>query len=176
MEASRFAIPMRGPSRSRTRSKVARWLTAATRPDISAKTQMPTTPTMTTQPRERPNRAPTCALVTRSPMSTKPPIAVRMPRATSKTFFTASSPAHSASLLRLRWVLQIVLELFQRVGRLLQPVGQGVVPVAVAVDHRDARGRHQARRLVDLARDRLVALLLRSGRLPGPDGVTGLAD
>src|SRR3954454_5861417 len=153
MEASRFAIPMRGPSRSRTRSKVARWLTAATRPDISANTQMPTTPTMTTHPRDRPNRAPTWALVTRSPMSTKPPIAVRMPSATSKTFFTASP-------LGLGWVLEVVLELLERVSGLRQPVGQGRVAVGLTVDHGDAGGRHQARRLVDLARDRLVALLL----------------
>ena len=91
IEPKRLSSPTRGPSRSRTRSKVARRLTAATRPDISANTQMPSTPTITTSPSDQPNRAPTWALVTRSPMSTKPPMAVRMPRATLKSFFTGSS-------------------------------------------------------------------------------------
>src|SRR4051812_42446186 len=85
-------MPTRGPRRSRMRSKVARPLTAATRPDISAKTQIPTTPTTVAQASDRPKRAPTCAFVTRSPMSTKPPIAVRIPKATAKTFFTRSPP------------------------------------------------------------------------------------
>ena len=60
-------------------SKVARPLTAATRPDIWANRQMPMTPTMTTQVSVSPKREPTTLLVTRSPMSTKPPMAVRTP-------------------------------------------------------------------------------------------------
>ena len=59
IDATRLARPIRGPSRSRTRSKVARPETAATRPLISAKTQIPTIPTMTTQPSDIPNREPT---------------------------------------------------------------------------------------------------------------------
>ena len=42
------------------------------------------TPTITTQAKPSPNREPTTALVTRSPMSRKPPMAVRMPSATAK--------------------------------------------------------------------------------------------
>ena len=83
-EPARLSSPTRGPSRSRTRSKVARRLIAATRPDISANTQIPSTPSATTQPSDSPNRAPAWALVTMSPMSTKPPIAVRMPSARAK--------------------------------------------------------------------------------------------
>ena len=56
IEPMRLTSPMRGPSRSRTRSNVARPLTAATRPDISAKTQMPSTPTMH-DPRQRQTEA-----------------------------------------------------------------------------------------------------------------------
>ena len=85
--APRFASPARGPSRSRMISKVARPLTAATRPDMFANTQMPTTPTATTHASDMPKREPTTAFVTRSPMSTKPPIAVSTPRATAKSFF-----------------------------------------------------------------------------------------
>src|SRR5436190_13771105 len=90
-ELTRVKNPTRGPGRSRTRSNVARWLIAAIRPDISAKTQIPTTPTTTTHAKDIPNRAPTTALVTRSPMSTKPPIAVRMPRATASSRFIAAT-------------------------------------------------------------------------------------
>src|SRR4051794_28856984 len=72
IEDARLSMPTRGPSRSRTRSKGARPLTAATRPDISANTQMPTTPSTVAQARDSPNRAPTRAVVTRSPMSTNP--------------------------------------------------------------------------------------------------------
>src|SRR5215207_7639232 len=53
---------------------------------------MPTTPTTTTQASRMPNRAPVSAFATRSPMSTNPPNAVRMPRKTSKNFFTPGSP------------------------------------------------------------------------------------
>jgi hypothetical protein len=49
--------------------------------------QIPMTPTTTAQPSESPNRDPTTALVTKSPMSRKPPIAVRMPSARPNTFF-----------------------------------------------------------------------------------------
>jgi hypothetical protein len=59
IDANRLARPTLGPSRSRTMSNVARPLMAATRPDISAKTQIPMIPPMTTQPSDRPNRAPT---------------------------------------------------------------------------------------------------------------------
>src|SRR3954451_16415617 len=132
IEANRLAQPTRGPSRSRTMSNVARPLTAATRPDISAKTQMPMIPPITTQPSERPKRAPTCALVTRSPMSTKPPIAVRIPSATAKTFFTRSPRS------LLRRVLEGVLELQESGPGVGQAVGQRGVPVLPLVDHRDA--------------------------------------
>src|SRR5437868_6429618 len=50
---------------------------------------MPTTPIGTTHASSSPNRAPTAALATRSPMSTKPPIAVRIPRVRARTFFTS---------------------------------------------------------------------------------------
>src|SRR4051812_23793117 len=90
-EARRLTSPMPGPRRSRTRSNTARPDTDATRPAISAYTTMPTTPTGTTQARFMRNRAPVAALATRSPMSTKPPIAVRIPSVISKTFFTPSS-------------------------------------------------------------------------------------
>jgi len=42
---------------------------------------MPSTPTGTTHASASPNREPTTALVTRSPMSRNPPMAVRMPSA-----------------------------------------------------------------------------------------------
>src|SRR4051812_16949819 len=149
-------------------SKVARWLTAATRPDISAKRQIPMMPTIVTQPRDRPKRAPTWALVTRSPMSTKPPMAVRIPRAMAKICFTGSPLPP--------WGMhELVLELLQPVGGLCQPSGQGGVPIGLAVDDGDPRGRHQAGRAVDLAGDRLVAHPLRLGWLPGADRVAGLA-
>jgi hypothetical protein len=86
-EAPRFSTASRGPSRSRISSNVARPLTAATLPDICAKMQMPITPTTTAQPSESPNREPTTALITKSPISRNPPIAVRMPRARPRTFF-----------------------------------------------------------------------------------------
>ena len=89
-DASRLARPNRGPSRSRTRSNTGRPDTAATRPHISAYTMMPTTPTSTTHARFSPNLAPAAALATRSPMSTKPPIAVRTPRKIDSTFFTGA--------------------------------------------------------------------------------------
>jgi hypothetical protein len=84
-EALRLSTATRSPRRSRISSNVARPLTAATRPAICAKTHIPITPTTTAQPSESPKREPTTALVTRSPISTKPPIAVRMPRATPKS-------------------------------------------------------------------------------------------
>ena len=91
-EAPRLMAAARGPSRSRTRSNTARPVTAATRPAMSAKTQMPTIPTRTTHARFMPKRAPTEALATRSPMSTNPPMAVRMPRKIGRNFFTGSPP------------------------------------------------------------------------------------
>ena len=92
-DAPRFAAAERGPSRSRMISKVARPLTAATRPAICAYRQIPSTPTGTTQASASPNLDPTTALVTRSPISRNPPMAVRMPRATAKIFFISGSPA-----------------------------------------------------------------------------------
>ena len=109
MDASRLLRPTRGPSRSRTRSNVARPLTAATRPDISANTQMPITPTTTTIPSDSPKRAPTWALVTMSPMSTKPPMAVRMPSATAKNLFTGSPAGCRGRVLERGLQLQQVL-------------------------------------------------------------------
>ena len=91
-EAVRLAPAARGPRRSRMISNVARPLTAATRPDMLANRQMPITPTTTTHASESPNRLPTTALVTRSPMSRNPPIAVRMPSATPRSLFTRRSP------------------------------------------------------------------------------------
>jgi len=92
MEAARLTRPTRGPRRSRTRSNVPRPLTTATRPLISAKTQIPRTPTTTTQARDMPKRDPTRPLVTRSPMSTNPPMAVSTPSAIAKILFTRGSP------------------------------------------------------------------------------------
>jgi hypothetical protein len=71
-------------------SNVARPLIAVTLPDMCANRTMPTTPTTTTQARERPKRDPTTAFVTRSPMSTNPPMAVRMPRVAANRRFTRS--------------------------------------------------------------------------------------
>src|SRR4051794_40513016 len=51
---------------------------------------MPSTPTGTTHASFRPKRAPTAALATRSPMSTNPPIAVRIPRVMARIFFTGA--------------------------------------------------------------------------------------
>ena len=48
---------------------------------------IPTTPTTTTHSNWKPKVAPACILNTRSPMSTNPPIADRMPSATASTFF-----------------------------------------------------------------------------------------
>src|SRR6186997_362571 len=45
-------------------------------------------PTTTTHARFHRKRAPTAALATRSPMSTKPPMAVRIPSVRARTFFT----------------------------------------------------------------------------------------
>jgi len=70
-DAPRFAAAMRGPRRSRMISKVARPLTAATRPAICAYRQIPITPTTTTQAKASPNRDPTTALVTRSPVRSR---------------------------------------------------------------------------------------------------------
>ena len=67
-------------------SKVALPLTAATRPAMFAYRQMPITPTTTTQTSAKPKRDPTTVLVTKSPMSTNPPMAVRIPSATEKIF------------------------------------------------------------------------------------------
>jgi hypothetical protein len=81
-------------------SNVARPLTAATRPLISANTQIPTTPRTVTHAKADPNRAPTRALVTRSPMSTNPPIAVNTPNATAgapKPFGEAGSTLGAVS-------------------------------------------------------------------------------
>jgi hypothetical protein len=91
-EAPRLAATARGPRRSRMISKVALPLTAATRPAMFANRQMPSTPTGTTQSSASPKRDPTTELVTRSPISRKPPIAVRMPSATAKMFFISGSP------------------------------------------------------------------------------------
>src|SRR4051812_45214566 len=46
------------------------------------------TPTTTTHARLSSNRAPVSELATRSPISTKPPMAVRTPRKIDSTFFT----------------------------------------------------------------------------------------
>src|SRR3954447_7360221 len=125
IEDARLSMPTRGPRRSRTRSKVARPLTAATRPDISAKTQMPMTPSTVAHARDNPNRDPTWALVTRSPMSTKPPIAVRMPSATANNFFTGSPPHRRLGSL-------------QAIGHLRQFLRQVGVLLGVATYQRDS--------------------------------------
>ena len=52
---------------------------------------IPVTPTITTQTSEYPNFAPACALNTRSPMSTKPPIADRIPSVICRRRFTTST-------------------------------------------------------------------------------------
>src|SRR3954451_4265371 len=61
---------------------------------------MPTMPTTTTHAKPHPKRAPVSALATRSPMSTKPPMAVSTPKKIWKTFFTARSPEILAELLQ----------------------------------------------------------------------------
>jgi hypothetical protein len=53
-DAPRLRRPARAPRRSRTRSKVARLVTLATRPDISAYTTMPTTPSRTAHASDMP--------------------------------------------------------------------------------------------------------------------------
>src|SRR5689334_5390213 len=73
-------------------SKTGRPAMAATRPHISAYTQMPITPTTSTHTCPVPNRAPISELATMSPMSTKPPMAVRMPRVMARIFFIGESP------------------------------------------------------------------------------------
>ena len=60
-------------------------LTAAIRPAISAYAQMPSTPTSSTQAWAMPNRAPAWLAATRSPMSTKPPMAESTPRVTARS-------------------------------------------------------------------------------------------
>ncbi|HEY7274250.1 MAG TPA: hypothetical protein VH502_16075 [Actinoplanes sp.] len=62
-------------------------LTAVTRPDISAYTQIPMMPTTSTQVCASPKRDPASDVDTMSPMSTKPPIAVRMPSVTASRRF-----------------------------------------------------------------------------------------
>src|SRR4051794_10221226 len=110
-DATRLAAPKRGPSRSRTRSKTGRPAMAATRPHISAYTMMPATPTTTTHARFSSKRAPTAALATRSPMSTKPPMAVSTPRKMASTFFT------TRSLVGVQERLELALIVVQRLGR-----------------------------------------------------------
>jgi len=61
--------------------------TAETRPHISEKTMIPMTPITTTQRSWKPKVAPACVLKTRSPMSTNPPMAEKIPRATARMFF-----------------------------------------------------------------------------------------
>src|SRR5215216_1647800 len=87
-DAARLTRATLAPRRSRTRSKVARLDTVATRPAISANRRIPMTPRTTTQASDIPKRAPVSVLATMSPMSTNPPMAVRMPRATEKSRFT----------------------------------------------------------------------------------------
>ena len=88
--------PAENPTRSRTASKTAFCEMAATRPHISEYTLMPTTPTTTTQRSSYPKVAPAETLKTRSPMSTKPPIAARMPSAIWKIFTRSRLPAPAA--------------------------------------------------------------------------------
>src|SRR4051812_40876553 len=52
---------------------------------------MPSTPTGTTHASFSPKREPVSAFATRSPMSTKPPMAVRMPRPRATVFFTSAA-------------------------------------------------------------------------------------
>ena len=81
----------RTPSRSRTTWKIGFLVTAVTRPAISANRAMPIVPTSTAQVSVMPKRAPVMPLVTRFPMSTKPPIAVITPSVMLSTAFTAVS-------------------------------------------------------------------------------------
>src|SRR5262245_36984453 len=53
---------------------------------------MPMTPTTTTHARPMRKRAPVAALATMSPMSTKPPIAVRIPSVMATSRFMPPSP------------------------------------------------------------------------------------
>src|SRR4051794_9054087 len=57
-EASSVTNPAVKPMRWRTTSNTGRLVTIATRPDISAKTMMPTTPTRTAQTTWKPNKPP----------------------------------------------------------------------------------------------------------------------
>ena len=85
-------------------------------------------------------------------MSTKPPMAVRMPRATAKTFFTTAGPAGR-------------LQVLQVLGRAAQVGDQVAVPLAVAGDDRDARVGDEAGRLVERVEDLRRALPLHVRRL-----------
>jgi len=91
-EETRVTSPALKPTRSRTASKTALPDAAATRPHISVYVMIPSTPITTTQRSWYPKVAPAATLKTRSPMSTKPPIAARIPSATFGRIFTGSYP------------------------------------------------------------------------------------
>src|SRR3954465_2333363 len=106
-DAPRLAKAQRAPRRSRTTSNTGRFDIVATRPDISAKTTIPMTPMPPPHANRIPNRAPVSLFATRSPMSTNPPNAVRIPRKISSIFFTRSP-------VPCRERVEFVRELFQR--------------------------------------------------------------
>src|SRR6185369_5241260 len=81
--------------------------------------QIPITPTTTIHASRIPNRAPVSVFATRSPMSTKPPNAVRIPRKISKTRFTGSVPSSVSR----REPVEAVGDRAQRSRDLAQPGG-----------------------------------------------------
>ena len=125
----------RTPSRSRTTWKIGFLVTAVTRPAISANSTMPAVPTTTAQVSVMPNRAPVMPLVTRFPMSTKPPIAVMTPSVMLITAFTAAPAEVVEGLQGLAHLGQRLFDLGPvlhpdgdaQVGQRAGGVGQGLV-------------------------------------------------
>ena len=109
---------------------------------------IPTTPTTTTHSSWKPKIAPACVLKTRSPMSTKPPIADRMPSATARMFLSSR---------------ELLAELLARLGGRLERGARS----------RAARGRGAAEPL-ELRAARCVAMAA-SRRSFGSSGGLGLA-
>src|SRR6266571_5413989 len=120
---------------------------------------MPITPTTSTQASARPNRAPVAVAATRSPMSTKPPTAVRMPSATSRSFFT-----RAPSLMRPRELVQLAGDPSKRRGQ----AGHRAEVAAAGgrAQRRDGRGG-RVQQVVQLGLELVGAPV---GRLDGVEG------
>ena len=83
---ARRALTLVNEARSQARRCGSRTLAAA--PPVALDATLMSV--ATAHARDMPNRAPVVAAATMSPMSTKPPIAVRIPSVTPKSFFTRS--------------------------------------------------------------------------------------